>query len=87
MKSENDLLITGIVVSDVQAEPGQTFIRFRLVHNFGGGRKPLFLDCVLIRGQRTALPVPRKGDQVRVRAYLRMRSDLIEAVVKTLLIE
>ncbi len=85
MKSENDLVITGTVVTDVQLNPGQTITRFRLVHNFGGGRKPLFLDCVLIH--RSGLPVPRKGDRILTHSYLRMRAGRIQAVVKTLLIE
>ena len=87
MKSENDLLITGIVTSEVQVNPGQTVIRFRIVHNFAGGREPLFLDCVLILKKGSGLPVPQKGDEVRVRAYLRIRTGLIEAVVKSLTIK
>ena len=87
MKSENDLIITGTVTSDVQPGLGQTIIRFRIVHNFGGRNSPLFLDCVLIVGRRTDVLIPRKGDQVRVRAYLRMRSGGIEAVVKSLQIK
>jgi len=87
MKSENDLIITGTVTSDVQPAPGQTTIRFRIVHNFGGRNSPLFLDCILIVGRRTDVLVPRKGDQVRLRAYLRMRSGSIEAVVKSLQIK
>lgn len=87
MKSENDLIITGCVLTDVQLVPGQTITRFRIVHNFGGHKKPLFLDCVLILGNKAGLPVPKKGDQVRVRAYLRMRSEHIEAIVKSLTIE
>lgn len=87
MKSENDLIITGTVTSDVQPVLGQTIIRFRIVHTFGGRNSPLFLDCVLIVGRRTDVLIPRKGDQVRVRAYLRMRSGSIEAVVKSLQIK
>ena len=87
MKSENDLIITGTVASEVKMNPGQTSIRFRIVHNFGGGREPLFLSCVLILRKKAKLPIPQKGNQVRVRAYLRMHSGLIEAVVKSLTIQ
>ena len=87
MKSENDLVITGTVVTDVQLNPGQTITRFRLVHNFGGGRKPLFLDCVQIVRPGTEARTPQKGDIVRVRAYLRMHAESIEAVVKSMDIE
>ena len=87
MKSENHLIITGIVISDVSPTPEQTLIRFRIVHNFGGGRKPLFLDCVQIVRPGTEARTPQKGDIVRVRAYLRMHADSIEAVVKSMDIE
>ena len=87
MKSENHLVITGIVLSDVTPSPEQTLIRFRIVHNFGGGKKPLFLDCVLILRPGTETGAPKKGDLVRVRAYLRQSTDNIVAVVKSLDIE
>ena len=42
MKLENDLKITGIVVSDITTHnPGNAYARFRIVHNYKDGRKPL----------------------------------------------
>ena len=87
MKSENNLTITGIVASDVRYSRRHTVARFTLVHNFGSGKEPLFLDCVLILKNLAGQPVPRNGDQVRVRAYLRTRSGAFEAVVKSIQIE
>ena len=80
MKSENHLIITGTIVSDPVANPSKTYVRFRLVHNFGGGKEPLFLDCVLIT---KAGDIPRRGAVVKICAYLRMRAGKIEAVVKS----
>ena len=85
MKSVNDLTISGTIVSDVTPKPGQASVRFRLVHNFGGGRKPLYLDCFLVLG--VGVNVPKKGAAIRVRAYLRMRGESFEAVVKSIDIE
>ena len=82
MKSENHLIITGAIVSDPVANPSKRYIRFRLVHNFGGGRKPLFLDCVLIN--KAGIDIPPKGTLVKICAYLSMRADRIEAVVKSI---
>ena len=82
MKSENRVIITGVIASDPVANPSKTHYRFRLVHNFGGGRRPLILDWVLIK--KTGLDIPHKGVLVRVSAYLRMHADRIEAVVKTI---
>jgi len=87
MKSENHLIITGTVISDVTPKPGQSFTRFHIVHNFGGGKKPLFLDCVQIIKPGMEQQIPRKGNAVRVRAYLRMGADRIEAFVKSMDIE
>ena len=87
MKSENHLIITGIVVSDVIPNPGKAHVRFRIVHNYGGGRKPLYLDCVQIVKPGTEPKIPQKGDTLRIRAYLRMRAESIEAVVKSMDIE
>ena len=86
MKSENDLKITGTVVSDVNLTSGQSSTRFRIAHNFGGGKKPLFLDCVQIIKPGTDPEIPRKGDCVRVRAYLQMHGESIEAVVKSFVV-
>lgn len=85
MKSENNLTITGIVITDVKLLPNQKYVRFRLVHNFGGGKRPLYLDCVLI--DKPGSGVPHKGASIRVRAYLRMRGDAVEAVIKSFDIE
>ena len=87
MKSENNLTITGIVTSDVQFSRRHTFARFTLVHNFGSGKQPLFLDCVLILNNLPGQPIPQKGDQVRIRAYIRMYNGLLQAVVKSIQIE
>jgi hypothetical protein len=82
MKSENDLKITGTIVSVVPSNPESKALRFRIVHNFGGGQEPLFLDCILILRHDTE--TPKKGMQVRVRSYLRVRNGRIEAVVKSI---
>lgn len=87
MKSENHLIITGTVITDVNPIPGQSFVRFRIAHYFEGGKKPLFLDCVRIIKPGTESQTPRKGDAVRVCAYLQMRADYIVAVVKSMDIE
>lgn len=82
MKSENDLRITGIIVSAAPSKPGSKSIRFRIAHNFGGRQDPLFLDCLLNLGPDTE--IPKKGMHVRMRSYLRARRGRIEAVVKTI---
>ena len=87
MKSENNLTITGIVASDIQFNRRHTVARFCLVHNFGSGKDPLFLDCVLILKNLPGQPVPQKGNQVRIRAYIQMYDGHLEAVVKKLMIE
>ena len=87
MKSENHLIITGTVITDVNPIPGQSFVRFRIAHYFEGGKKPLFLNCVQIFKPGTESQTPRKGDAVRVCAYLQMRADYIVAVVKSMDIE
>ena len=87
MKSENHLVITGIVTSDVAIKPEQTYVRFRIFHSQGIGSKPLFLDCLQIIKPGTVPRIPQRGDSVRVRAYLRMRANGIEAVVKSMDIE
>lgn len=87
MKSENHLVITGIVISDVAIKPGQPYVRFRIIHSQGIGSKPLFLDCLQIIKPGTEPRIPKKGDSVRVRAYLRSRTNGIEAVVKSMDIE
>lgn len=87
MKSENHLIITGTVITDVNPIPGKFFVRFRIAHYFVGGKKPLFLNCVQIFKPGTESQTPRKGDAVRIRAYLRMRANGIEAAVKSMDIE
>ena len=87
MKSENHLVITGIVTSDVAIKPEQPYVRFRILHSLGIGSKPLFLDCLQIIKPGTEPRIPKKGDSVRVRAYLRSRANGIEAVVKSMDIE
>ena len=82
MKSENNLKITGIIVSVAPSNPGSKSIRFRIAHNFGGRQDPLFLDCLLNLGPDTE--IPKKGMRVRMRSYLRVRGGRIEAVVKTI---
>lgn len=82
MKSENNLKITGIIVSVAPSNPGSKSIRFRIAHNFGGRQNPLFLDCLLNLGPDTE--IPKKGMRVRMRSYLRVRGGRIEAVVKTI---
>ncbi len=87
MKSENHLVITGIVTSDVAIKPEQPYVRFRIIHSLGIGSKPLFLDCLQIIKPGTEPRIPKKGNSVRVRAYLRMKANGIEAVVKSMDIE
>ena len=82
MKSENDLKITGVVSSDVTPNRTNRYVKFLLSHYFAHGVEPLLLDCILMFGNQTVLPI--QGDRVRMRAYLRMRRGMIEAVVKTL---
>ena len=82
MKSENDLRITGIIVSVAPSNPGSKSVRFCIAHNFGGRQDPLFLDCLLNLGSETKIPM--KGMHVRMRSYLRARRGRIEAVVKTI---
>ena len=82
MKSENDLRITGIIVSAAPSNPGSKSIRFRIAHNFGGRQDPLFLDCLLNLGPDTE--IPKKGMRVRMSSYLRVRGGRIEAVVKSI---
>ena len=82
MKSENDLRITGIIVSVVPSNQESKSIRFRIAHNFGGRQDPLFLDCLLNLGLDTEIPT--KGMHVRMRSYLRMRRGRIEAVAKSI---
>ena len=84
MKSENHLIITGPVISDVAINPGQIHFRFRIIHNFGGERPPLTLNCVQIVKPGTEPKIPQKGDAVRIRAYLRIHAERIEAVVKSI---
>ena len=86
MKSENDLKITGVVVSDVTYNPVRNNAKFQLVHYFAHGTEPLFLDCVLILGKQAEQVIPKWGDRVRIRAYLRMSLVKIEAVVKSITI-
>lgn len=87
MKSENHLIITGTVITDVNPIPGKSFVRFRIAHYFVGGKMPLFLDCVQIIKPGMEQQIPRKGNAVRVRAYLRMGAERIEAFVKSMDIE
>lgn len=87
MKSENHLIITGTVITDGNPNPGKSFVRFRIAHYFKSGKKPLLLDCIQIIKPATESQIPRKGDTVRIRAYLRMRANGIEAVVKSMDIE
>lgn len=84
MKSENHLIITGIVISDVAIKPEQPYVRFRIIHSLGIGSKPLFLDCLQIVKPGTEPKIPQKGDAVRIRAYLRIHAERIEAVVKSI---
>ena len=37
MKSENDLKITGVIVSDVTPNRTNSYVKFRLVHFFAHG--------------------------------------------------
>ena len=87
MKSENNLIITGIVATDIQWNRRYSVARFSIIHNFSRDKKPLFLDCVLILRNGSGLLVPGKGNQVRITAYLRMNDRRFEAVVKSLTIK
>ncbi len=87
MKSENNLTITGTVVTDNRFNRRHTVARFTIVHNFGSGKDPLFLECIMILKNLPGQAVPQKGNQVRIRAYIQMYNGHLEAVVKTLMIE
>lgn len=83
MKSQNELIISGIVVSDVpDATAGQSVVRFRLAHNFGGGRETLFLPCVVFQKTDKQLSVPGKGTAVAINATLSAYKGQIQAIVK-----
>lgn len=80
MKSKNNLTITG-VVSRLRIIPERGNARFILVHNFGGGRPPLYLNCIA--------PEPlvgegiHDGDLLRVDANLRPGKSGVQAFIKT----
>ncbi len=82
MKSENDLRITGIIVSVAPSNPEGKSVRFRIAHNFGGNRDPLILDCLL--ALQFGVEAPKQGMHVRVRSFLRVHAGRIEAVVKSI---
>lgn len=74
MKSQNNLIITGSVISVISAPP---LTRFTIVHYFRNKKPPLYLWCVTT--QEIAL---EKGDKVSISAYIRPRNHGIEAYVK-----
>lgn len=82
MKSENDLVITGIIVSVAPSNPKSESIRFRIAHNFGGKQEPLFLNCLL--NLQSSMGIPQKGMHVRMRSYIRSQNGRIEVIVKSI---
>lgn len=81
MKSENDLVITGIIVSVAPSNPKSKSIRFRIAHNFGGRQEPLFMNCIM--DLKSGKELPNNDMHVRLRSYLRSRNGRIEVVVKS----
>ena len=77
MKSQNNLIITGAVISVISAPP---LTRFTIVHFFGKKKPPLFLWCVT-NVENTL----EKGDKVSISAYIRPRKNGIEAYAKELI--
>ena len=56
MKSENDLKITGAIVSNLTPNRTNRYVKFRLVHFFAHGTEPLYLDCILMLGGQPVIP-------------------------------
>ena len=83
MKSQNELIITGAIATDVPASTdGQNMVRFRLAHNFGGGRETLFLPCIVFQKPDRQIFVPEKGTIVTIKATLSAYKGQIQAIVK-----
>ena len=76
MKSQNNLIITGNVISVISAPP---ITRFTIVHFFGKKKPPLFLWCVTNVNVENTI---EKGDKVCISAYIRPRKNGIEAYAK-----
>ena len=86
MDSKNNLLITGVIVTNVTIFPERRSGRFTLAHYFGGQKPPLLLKCVFY-GRRVDefLSINlHKGDRVTVTAFLRPHNQGIEAVIRNL---
>lgn len=78
MVSKNHLSMTG-VVNGLLASPERSSIKFTLVHNYGGGKPPLFLPCIVPKGARVPI---QNGETLCVDAYLQCVGGQIKAVVK-----
>ena len=83
MNSKNNLTITG-KVTDFKDEINVAYARFLLVHNYGGGSKPLFLSCKI---SKTILE--KSPDKIRdsidlyIDAALKPQNNRIVANVKS----
>ena len=77
MTSKNHLSLTGVVakLEPVQKRCG---VRFYLVHNYGGGKPPLFLPCILPK--RVGSPI-HNGETLCIDACLQFVGGQIKAVV------
>jgi len=73
MRSKNDLSITGVIASVSPDRKSMT-----IVHNYGGGAKPLFLTC-----SNVSAPVA-KGMNVAVTGFIRPGRYGIDVFIKTL---
>ena len=77
MVSKNHLSMTG-VVNGLLASPERSSIKFVLVHNYGGGKPPLFLPCILPKS--VAFPI-RNGETLCIDACLQLVGGQIKAIV------
>lgn len=82
MKSLNHLSISG-VVAGLRMVPERTDLSFTLVHNYGGGRQPLFLKCYASKKILSNCYL-KKGDNIAVEACILPGNNQPIASIKTL---
>lgn len=83
MNSKNNLTITGNVI-DFKDEANVDYARFLLVHNYGGGSKPLFLSCKISRTILEKCPDKiRNSVDLQIEAALKPINNRIVANVKS----
>ena len=66
------------VVKGLLSSPERSSIRFILVHNFGGGKQPLFLPCIVPQAARVHI---QNGETLCVDACLQCVGGQIKAIV------